>query len=88
MSKQSVTKLERLPHHLLRLSEKWYSKHRGDIFGITCDINDLQLSVNKETKVEPQVISLCQQYRARLACTTMRSDKALCCWLTHFKFSS
>ena len=34
------------------------------------------------------MISLCLQYRARSACTSVQSDQALYCWLTNFKFSS
>ena len=36
---------------------------------------------------EPKVISLCHQYRARWACTSMQSDQALYCWLINLKFS-
>ena len=35
-----------------------------------------------------EVISLCHQYRTRLACTSVQSDQALYCWLANFKFSS
>ena len=35
--------------------------------------------------LEPKVIRLCHQYRARLACTSMQSDQALYCWQTNFK---
>ena len=38
--------------------------------------------------LEPNMIGLCQQYTARPACTSMKSDQALYCWLTSFKFSS
>ena len=34
------------------------------------------------------VISLCHQYRARPACTSVQSDQALYCWQIYFKFSS
>ena len=37
---------------------------------------------------EPKVISLCHEYRARLACTSVQSDQTVYCWLTNFKFSS
>ena len=37
---------------------------------------------------KPKVISLCHQYKARPACTSVQSDQALCCWLTNFKCSS
>ena len=36
----------------------------------------------------PKEVSLCHQYSARPACTSMHSDQALYCWLTNFKFSS
>ena len=34
------------------------------------------------------VISLCHQYRARLVCTSVKSNQALYCWLTNFKLTS
>ena len=34
--------------------------------------------------LEPKVISLCHQYRAWTACTSVLSDQALYCWLTNF----
>ena len=40
------------------------------------------------TLLEPKVIGLCYQYRARPTCKSMQSDQALYCWLTRFKFSS
>ena len=38
--------------------------------------------------LEPKVISLWQQCRARSVCTSVQYDQALCCWLTNFNFSS
>ena len=38
--------------------------------------------------LEAKVISLCHQYRARPACTSVQSDQALYCWLTNCKFPS
>ena len=35
---------------------------------------------------EPKVICFCHQYRARPACTSMKSDQALYCWLAKFKY--
>ena len=35
--------------------------------------------------LEPNVISICQQYRARPACTSMQTDMALYRWPTNFK---
>ena len=35
--------------------------------------------------LEPKVISICHQYRARLACTSVQSDQALYCWLTNYQ---
>ena len=38
--------------------------------------------------LEPKVINLRNQYRARpaSACTSVQSDQTLYCWLTNFKF--
>ena len=36
----------------------------------------------------PKVISLCHQYWARPACTSVQADQALYCWLNNFKFWS
>jgi hypothetical protein len=34
--------------------------------------------------LEPKVIGLCHQYRARPACTSVQSDHALYCWKCNF----
>ena len=39
------------------------------------------------TPLEPKVITLCYQYSARPACTSVQSDHAIYCWLNNFKFS-
>ena len=36
----------------------------------------------------PKVTSLCDQNWSRPACTSMKSDQALYCWPTNFKFTS
>ena len=37
--------------------------------------------------LEPKAISLCHQYRAKPAFTSVQSGQALYCWLPNFKFS-
>ena len=34
--------------------------------------------------LEPKVLSICHQYTARPAQTSVQSDQALYCWLTNF----
>ena len=38
--------------------------------------------------LEPKVISVCQQYRARPACTSVQSDLVLYRWMSNFQASS
>ena len=40
------------------------------------------------TLLQPKVISLCHQCRARPAYTSTQFDQALYCWITNFKFST
>ena len=44
-------------------------------------LNNLTLTLPKLKE-----ISLCHQYRARIACTSVQSDEALYCWPANFKF--
>ena len=51
---------------------------------MTCIIQNLVAQVPDSLTLillELIVISLCHQYRARPACTSMRYDQALYCWL-------
>ena len=43
----------------------------------------IHLKVLTVNQLESKVISLCHQYRARPACTSVQSDQALYCWLAN-----
>ena len=62
---------------------------------LKCDIHILFIILCKSKKVllasqltvillELKVTSLCHQYRARSACTSVHSDQDIYCWLTNF----